>query len=186
MCARAFRDAPHIVYFFSDEARRENDSVGLFEMRIRYGLLYGEVHVTSANLEGLAVWIPSPRTTMTAWRQVRAGGIRLYRAVGPDAVSRMTHVAEHNDRLHRQHVSGHHWFLGILAVDPAAQHRGHATGLVDGMCSRLDRDRIPCYAETTERNLLSFYQRLGFESHVESTVPGTDLAVWPLTRLPSP
>ena len=180
MCARAFRDAPHVVYFFPDEARRERDAVALFEMRIRYGLLYGEVHATSPDREGIAVWIPSKRATMTLWRQIRAGGTRLYRAVGSDAVARMTHVAEHNDRLRLGCVPGRHWVLGILAVEPEHQHRGHATRLVNGMLRRLDR--IPCYVETTEPEVVGFYERLGFEAGAESTVPGTDLIVRPVVR----
>lgn len=185
MCARAFKDAPHIARFFPDETRRERDSVGLFEMRIRYGLLYGEVHVASANLEGIAVWIPSANAAMPMWKQMRAGGIRLYRTVGSDAVTRMTHVAEHNDGLRRQHVSGLHWILSILAVDPAYQRCGHATRLMHGMLSRLDRNRIPCYAETTEQSLLPFYQRYGFEHRAASTVPGSSLTVWPMVRRPA-
>ena len=185
MCARAFLDAPHVVYFFPDERRRERDSAALFRMRIRYGLLYGEVHVSSEDLEGIAVWLPSERASMTLWRQIRSGGTRLYRMAGSDAVARMTHVAEHNDRLRRKHVEGRHWFLSILAVDPAHQHQGHATRLVNGMLRRLDQEGIACYAETTEADVLPFYKRLGFEPGSESTVPGTDLTVWPLVRAPA-
>ena len=184
MCARAFLNAPHVVYFFPDEERRERDSVALFRMRIRYGLRYGEVHVSSEDLEGIAVWIPCERASMTLWRQIRAGGTRLYRAVGSDAVARMTHVAEHNDRLRLEHVAGRHSFLSILAVDPARQRQGHATRLVNGMLHRLDREGIPCYAETTEPHVLPFYERLGFGPGTESTVSGTDLTVWPLVRPP--
>jgi GNAT superfamily N-acetyltransferase len=183
-CARAFQETSHIAYFFPDVARRERDSAALFEMRIRYGLVYGEVLVSSEELEGIAVWLPSERASMTLWRQIRSGGARLYRTVGSDAVARMTHVAEHNDRLRRKHVEGRHWFLSILGVDPAHQHQGHATRLVTGMLDRLDRERIPCYAETTGPDLLPFYEHLGFEPGTGSTVPGTDLTVWPLVRPP--
>jgi len=184
MCARAFRDTPHIAYFFPDMPRRERDSIVLFEMRIRYGLLCGEVHATSENLEGIAVWLPSDRAAMTLWRQIRSGGTRLYRTVGSEAVTRMTHVAEHNDQLQRENVEGRNWFLSILAVDPAHQHQGHATRLVGRMITRLDRERLACYAETTEPDVVPFYERLGFEAGAESTVPGTDLTVCPLVRRP--
>ena len=185
MCARAFRDTPHIEYFFPDEVRREGDSAALFEMRIRYGLLRGEVHVTSSDLEGIAVWLPSSQAHMTMWGQIRAGGIRLQRTVGNDAVARMTRVGKHNDQLRERHVPVSYMFLSILAIDPEHQHRGHATRLVQGMLSRLDRDGIACYAETTERDLLAFYQRLGFEPGDRSTVPGTDLIIWPMVRPPA-
>lgn len=182
ICGRAFRDTPHVAHFFPNDEHRAADAAAMFEMRIQYGLLYGEVHTTSPNLEGIAVWIPSERATMTMWRQIRAGGIRLYRAVGSDAVARMTHVAEHNNQLRRQNVPGRHWFLSILAVDPESQRSGHATRLLSSMLDRLDQEGIPCYAETTEPKLITFYRRLGFEPGTDATVPGTDLMVWPLVR----
>jgi len=186
VCARAFKHAPHIEYFFPNENQRESDSAALFEMRIRYGLLRGEVHVTSPNLEGIAVWFPSSQAQMTMWGQIRAGGIRLQRTVGSDAVARMTLVGKHNDQLREQHVPDRYMFLSILASDPEHQHHGHATRLVQGMLSRLNHDGISCYAETTEKGLLAFYQRLGFKPGGESMVSGTELTVWPMVRPPAP
>lgn len=186
MCARAFKRAPHIEYFFPNENQRESDSAALFRMRIRYGCLRGEVHVTSPNLEGIGVWIPSSQADMTMWGQIRAGGIRLYRAVGSDAVDRMTRIEKHNDKLRQQLMPDRYMLLSILAIDPEHQHRGHATRLVRGMLSRLDADGIPCYAETTERGLLAFYQHLGFEPEDGVAIPGTELSVWSMVRPTSP
>jgi ribosomal protein S18 acetylase RimI-like enzyme len=182
MCGRAFRDTPHVAHFFPNEERRAVDVAAMFAMRIRYGLLYGEIRTTSPALEGIAVWIPSERATMTMWQQIRAGGMRLYRSVGADAVARMTHVAEHNDRLRTQHVQGKDWYLSILAVDPDHQGRGHATRLLGSMLDRPDRESLACYVETTEQELIAFYQHFGFDPGGASTVPGTDLTVWPLVR----
>lgn len=184
MCARAFAGAPHISYFFPDEVRREHDTLALFEMRIRYGLLKGEIHATSANVEGIAVWIPSKHAGMTMWGQIRSGGIRLYRTVGGDAVARMTHVENHNDRLRETLAPKPFMFLSILAVDPAHQRQGYATRLLETMLPRLDRDRTPCYLETTEESMVSFYRRFGFLPGDASAVPGTDVKVWPMLRRP--
>lgn len=151
-------------------------------MRLRYGLLFGEVHTTSANLEAVAVWLPWERATSTTWRELRAGGIRLFRAVGADAVARMRQVSRHNEQLRRRSVPDPHWFLSILAVDPKHQRKGHASALVGSMLARLDADHVPCYAETTERGLLAFYERLGFQPGSPSDVPGVGLTVWPLLR----
>jgi len=184
MCARAFRDAPHVAHFFPSADRQAADAECLFEVRLRFGWLYGDVQITSSELEGLAVWIPSEKAGMTPWQQLRSGGIRLTRAVGSDAVARMMQVADHNDRLRLEQVPAAHWVLSVLAVDPTHQHRGHATRLLEPMLRRLDREGIPAYAETTEQPLLGFYRRFGFEAGEASTVPGTDLVVWPLVRAP--
>lgn len=184
LCARAFHKTPHIVYFFPDAASREAQTSYLFEMRLRYGLLYGEVHVPSLSVEGIAVWIPSNRATMTIWRQIRSGGVRLYRHVGRDAVARMTHVAEHNDALRERCTPAEHWFLSILAVDPPNQEKGYAGQLLQSMHERLDNQGSISYAETTEEHLLPFYERFGYKVAESSIVPGTDLPVWALIRQP--
>lgn len=184
LCARAFLNTPHVAYFFPVEPTRMQKTVELFRMRIRYGRLYGDILTTSPDPAGLAVWIPSSKATMTLWRQMRAGGSRLYRAAGSDAVARMTHVAEHNDRLRAKHAPGEHRFLSILAVDPAHQGRGLASRLLESALDRFDCEKIHVYAETTEAELLDFYGRFGFEAGAPSTVSGTDLAVWPLVRPP--
>lgn len=59
--ARAFHDEPLYCHIVPDVDVRKDVLPHLFEFRIRYGVLYGEVHVTSSNLEGVAVWIPSDK-----------------------------------------------------------------------------------------------------------------------------
>lgn len=182
VCARGFVRAPHIAHFFREERRRCSHAEELFRLRIRYGLLFGEVYTTSPNLEGVAVWLPAERASMTVWREIRAGGIRLYRAVGADAVARMTHVSTHNERLRCRSISGGHWVLSMVAVDPAHQRRGHASALIKLVLARLEREHVLCYAETTDPGVLPFYARMGFRPGVPATVPGTDLKVWPLVH----
>jgi len=184
MCARACRDTPHILHFFPDPKRRERDAAALYAMRIRYGLLYGEVHTSTTAGQAIAVWVPSSRAQMTTARQIRAGGIRLYRRVGRDAVARMTRVAQHNDALRRRSVAGDHLFLSVLAVDPDHQGQGHATRLLRPTLARLDDDRLAGYLELTEPDLIAFYRRFGFAEGAPSTVPGTKLTVWPMVRSP--
>jgi len=181
VCVRAFAGAPHVEHFFLEGSRR-GDAEAFFRMRIRYGLLFGEVYATSPNLEGIAVWLPSERASLTRWRGLRAGGMRLHHRVGADAVARMTRVAMHNEQLRHRTVSGRHFVLSVLAVDPEHQRRGHASALIRPILARLDRADLPCYAETTAAATLPFYARLGFQPGVPSTVPGTDLEVWPLVH----
>ena len=183
-CVQAFVDAPHIAAFFPDESRRAHDAAALFEMRIRYGMQKGEVYATSSKLEGIAVWIPSNAAVMTIWGQIRAGGMRLYQTVGRDAVARMTHVEQHNDRFRGRAMAEPFLFLSILAVQPDHQGQGHGTRLMESMLSRLDRERVPCCLETTDERVVPFYRRFGFVASDPSIVPSTDLAVRLMRRDP--
>ena len=184
LCARACRATPHIEQFFPDPKRRESDAAALYAMRIRCGLLYGEVRVSAPAVEGVAMWLPAARASMTMWRQIRSGGVRLYRTVGRDAITRMTHVARHNDALRCRSVAGDHWFLSVLAVDPDHQGQGHATRLLRPTLARLDERGLAGYLELTEPDLIAFYRRFGFAEGAPSTVPGTKLTVWPMVRSP--
>jgi GNAT superfamily N-acetyltransferase len=183
LCARSFRDAPHIAHFFPENEGRHRNAAALFAMRIRYGLRYGEVHVSDP-LEGIAVWIPSEHAAPSIWRQLRSGGTRLMRCVGREAVNRMNVVAAHNDALRRDLLPEKHWMLAVLAVDPSHQRRGIATGLLRPMLQRLDSERLPGYLELTEEGLIPFYERVGFAPASPSCVPNTELTVWPLVRSP--
>jgi ribosomal protein S18 acetylase RimI-like enzyme len=184
LCAEAFLDTPHIKYFFPDRARRESDSIRLFEMRIRYGLLYGEVHVTSSEMEGIAVWLPASHARMTMWRQIKAGGSRLFWAVGKAAVGRMTKVASYNDTLRTRNVPPNHWFLSILAVSPQCQGQGFASRLIRPKLKQLDNSGSYAYLETTEARLVPMYERYDFVVREELSIPGSSLTVYAMTRVP--
>jgi len=184
LCAEAFFESPHIRYFFPDRSRRKGASAGLFEMRIRYALLYGEVHITTSELEGLAAWIPAACAQMTMWRQIRAGGIQLRHTVGASAVGRMTNVACHNDVLRRRNAPSEHWLLSILAVRPSCQHQGFASHLLTPKLHESDEKRITIYLETTEDMLVPLYEHYGFIAREHSPVPTSDLLVCAMTRSP--
>ena len=184
LCAEAFFESPHTRFFFPDRSQRRANAASLFRMRIRYALLYGEVQITSSELEGLAAWLPSSCAEMTTPRQIRAGGIRLYRAVGSRAVGRMRDVACHNDALRRRHAPSEHWFLSILAVHPSCQRQGFASHLLIPKLHESDEQRLPIYLETTEERLVPMYERYGFGVCEASAVAGCDVVVHGMMRSP--
>ncbi len=184
LCGEAFIDSPHIRYFFPDVSRRQSASASLFEMRIRYGLLYGNVHVTSSKMEGIAVWLPASHARMTMGRQIRSGGVRLYRAVGKLAVDRMTRVASHNEALRARHAPPNHCFLSILAVQPRYQRQGFGSQLLIPQIDKLDASETCAYLEVTEARLVPMYEHYGFAVCEQSSVPGSDLIVSAMTRTP--
>ena len=184
LCAEAFLESPHIRFFFPDRSRRRKDSATLFKMRIRYALLYGDVQIASSELEGLAAWLPSSCAEMTTPRQIRAGGIGLYRAVGSRAVGRMRDVASHNEALRQRHAPSEHWFLSILAVRPSCQRQGFASRLLTPKLHESDEEQIPIYLETTEERLVPMYERYGFGVCEASAVAGCDVVVYGMMRTP--
>jgi ribosomal protein S18 acetylase RimI-like enzyme len=181
--ARAFHDDPLYVYIIPDSDERKGLLPHIFRFRIRYGLLYGEVHATSMNLEGVAVWVPSERVDITWWRGLQAGGFSLYREVGRRVVLKLNEIQNYSLSIHRRRAGFRHWHLSPIAVDPCHQGKGHARSLMNAMLTRLDQERLPCFLETQSERNVSIYERYGFEVVERGTIPGSNIHHWAMLRI---
>jgi GNAT superfamily N-acetyltransferase len=76
-----------------------------------------------------------------------------------------------------------HWYLGLLAVDPAYRGRGVGTRLLEHGLAIVDRDGLPAYLESTNAANLSLYRRFGFQELSEVRV-GASPARYPMLRHP--
>ena len=74
-----------------------------------------------------------------------------------------------------------YWYLGLLAVEPAAQGRGVGSALVRTGLERADRDGVPTFLETGTQPNVAFYERLGFGVTDEILLPGGPTH-WGMTR----
>lgn len=85
--------------------------------------------------------------------------------------------------IDRHHPSEPHWYLSVLATDPALQGRGIGTALLDPVLARCDAEGLPAYLETQKEANVAWYGRAGFEVSAEVRLPGTP-PVWCLRREP--
>jgi ribosomal protein S18 acetylase RimI-like enzyme len=182
MLARAFYDDPMAQYVFPDAGTRDAKLPNFYEIPLRYGLHYGEVYAASSNLEGVAVWLPSEKSDMTAWRIILAGVLFNTMKMGTQAGERIGRLGTFLDRQHKLHVPKKHWYLYVLGVDPSFQGQGNASKLLQPMLERLDKEGLPAYLETNKERNVALYQHFGFEVVEESTLPGTDLVTWAMKR----
>lgn len=180
---RAFHDDPLYVYIIPDSDERKRLLPHMFRFRIRYGILYGEVHATSKNLEGVAVWVPSEKVDITRWRGLQAGGFSLYREVGRRVFLKLNEIQNYSLSIHRHHASFRHWHLSPIAVDPCYQGKGHARSLMNAMLTRLDREGLPCFLETQSERNVSIYERYGFEVVEKGIIPCSDVHHWAMLRI---
>lgn len=180
--ARAFHDYPIFVYFVPDASRRRDRLHYLFRYLVLYGILYGEVHATSPNLEGVAIWLPSPESDLTAWRMIRSGSFALLFQFGWEVISRQLPVADFLSSIQKRNAPSRHWFLQTIGVDPAFQGKGHASTLLKPMFARIDAENLTCYLDTEDENNVSIYQHYGFRVVEQAIIPGTDVTVWAMLR----
>jgi ribosomal protein S18 acetylase RimI-like enzyme len=74
-----------------------------------------------------------------------------------------------------------HWYLGLIAVDPAYRGHGVGTRLLGHCLQYVDRDGLPAYLESTNAANLSLYRRFGFRDLAEVRV-GSSPPRFPMLR----
>jgi ribosomal protein S18 acetylase RimI-like enzyme len=179
---RAFWNHPPLQYYFPDEAERERIAPYFFSLTVFNGIRYGEVHATSPDLEGIAVWLPSDNYPVTLWRLLRSVPPSEILGFGRYGGSRMRGLGQYIDAVHGRLAPFKHWFLQAIGVDPQFQGRGYAGRLLRRMLARIDEAGLPCYLETLEEQNVRLYEHFGFTVAEESAIPETNLTNWAMLR----
>ena len=182
MLARAFYDNPLNLYAYPDITEKDARLPYAYEFVMCYGLRYGQVHVTSQQLEGVAVRLPSDKFTMPFWRLLLSGAIWPALKIGKEAGQRMQHFSKYIEAKHKDLAPFNHWYLMLLGVDPKFQGRGFAGRLLRGMLSNIYEEDLSCYLETHNEQNVSMYQHFGFKVIDEFTVPEANMKLWAMLR----
>ncbi|MDD5082645.1 MAG: GNAT family N-acetyltransferase [Dehalococcoidales bacterium] len=180
--ARAFQDDPLFVYLIPDPVARQNALLVILQVMVRYGVLYGEVHTTSPNIEAVTVWLPPASAGMSFWRLIRSGGLSLLTKLSGRTIARLWRFNASTAPLQRRLTRLPHWYLGFIGVEPAYQKQGYAGKLLRYMLSRVDREHLPCFLDTQNANNVAIYQHFGFRVVEETIIPGSALKYWAMLR----
>ena len=81
-------------------------------------------------------------------------------AAYPMHFRRFTRYGSNTDRAHPRDP---HWYLEVLGVRPEAQRSGLGSRLIRPVLERADRERLPCYLETSDPANVPYYERFDFE-----------------------
>jgi ribosomal protein S18 acetylase RimI-like enzyme len=176
MLCEAMREDPLHCYFC---AGRDHERVGLplFRLLVRYGIRQGNLLATSAR-EGIAYWQTPHDARLVGIPEAALEGLRLARAAGLPGLSRMIKTYRLGLRLRRRLSPSPHWYLGLLAVDPRHQGRGHASALLRPVLAWLERERLSCYLETHRQENVSLYEHFGFRVLETLELPGSQVRQW--------
>ncbi len=77
-----------------------------------------------------------------------------------------------------------HWYLGVLATDPARRGRGLAAAVVAPVLAACDRTGVDAWLETAAAANVTYYRRFGFEVAREVDLPDGGPQCWLLRREP--
>ncbi len=126
----------------------------------------GSAHVTE-DLCGVALWLP-PGAKVDG----NAIGEFTRPKIDPTVVDTFDRVRE---KAGGYRPAEPHWYLSLIAVDPARQGQGYATALMQHGLKICDRDEFPAYLESTNEDNLKFYERHGFTVVAEVQVEGSPI-----------
>lgn len=104
---------------------------------------------------GVALWLPPG---------VEADGDRM--AAIMDEQTPQSRKAEMDAlfaKMAEFHLHEPHWYLPLIAADPARQGEGLGTALMEAAIARIDADGRPAYLESSNPRNIPLYERFGFE-----------------------
>ncbi len=180
MLARAFFNDPLYAYFFPSPVTRPRLLERFFLFRLHTEL--EEVYVTSAALEGLAIW-QAPREHRSPWRLASLpAGLRMAARVGWAALLRLMRYQRWSERLRAALIRDPYWYLDTLAVAPAFQRQGFARRLIVPTLHMADDAGRPVYLETQNRRNVDIYTHFGFQVIAHARLPGSDVEHYCLYR----
>ena len=81
------------------------------------------------------------------------------------------------------HPTEPHWYLPLIAVDPAQQGKGYGSALLGHALQISDRDKLPAYLEATSPHNRRLYERHGFEA-IGEIQSADSPPMWPMLRKP--
>lgn len=181
MIGRAFHNDPLSVYIYPDEAERKHRLPLMFEIALRYTLRYGEA-TTTLDITGAACWLPPENTAVSIRRLLRVGAMRTSLKMGAAGMRRMTNAEDYMKEVHQRCLTGPHWYLWVLGVEPACQGQGIGGSLLRAGLQRADASHLPCYLETMNPDNVTFYQKFGFTIASEGNLPGSSVRMWGMVR----
>ena len=77
--------------------------------------------------------------------------------------SRMAEMDALFAKMAEFHLHEPHWYLPLIAADPARQGQGLGTALMEAAIARIDADGRPAYLESSNPRNIPLYERFGFE-----------------------
>ena len=183
MLCRSFQNDPNFVYVMPDEQARPMILHWFFQMvAIPASRLFGEIFTTN-QIDGASLWI-RPGSGFTFERVIRHAMRGMPLELDQASLRRWITLGARVEKARHRLVTGPHWYLLALGVEPSKDRCTLSGLLTEPMLSRADSDKIPCYVEVFDERDLSFYENLGFRVEGAGDVQHGGPSFWAMIRAP--
>lgn len=178
-----FVSGPSITKLFS-APNVERQLRYFMRCNIALALQNGECYATPAR-DGVALWLPPGRTSMTVADMWRAGMLSAPFKYGLAGTAKVIGFAHIIDAMHKRCAPMPHYYLFLTGVDPKQQRQGVSTGLLGATLQRIDQEGMPVFLETQSETNVEIYEKLGFIVVEKRAFPGKSNAFnWGMLRQP--
>ena len=144
----------------------------------------GECYANQAR-DGVALWLPPGRTSMTLPDMWRAGMMWAPLKYGITGTAKVIGFAHHIDAMHKRCAPMPHYYLFLTGVDPKQQRQGVSTALLGDTLQRIDAERLPVFLETQSPGNVEIYAKLGFAVVEQRAFPvASNVFNWGMLRQP--
>lgn len=179
---RAFHSYPLLGHFYPDERQREKVSKAFFSFILYCAFRYGEVYAASAEMEGVAIWVPSAMYPPSTGLMIRSVPLSVIFRLGMSGAAEMRKFSDFIDGVHARLAPFPHWYLETIGIVPEHQGKGLAGKLIRPMLARIGEAGLPCYLETEDPEKVPLYEHFGFRVLEETSVPGIPLTNWAMLK----
>ncbi len=180
---RAFINYPLTEHFFGNFSYSKRLNLYHSSYIIKSALTYGSAIYSGDNIKAVLTGFHSEEYNLTNWKMIKAGCLMLPFKIGLKALSRIKAYNAFSSRIRRRSAPHKHWFLTMLAVEPAYQKNGYGQALMHFMNQALDKINLSSYLETHTKANVKFYEKFGYKLVEENTVPDSILNLYSMLRL---
>lgn len=182
---KVFLDGPPITKLFSP-LQIERQLHYFMHCNCALAFNIGECYATHAR-DGVALWLPPGRTSMTVADLWNAGMLWAPLKYGLKGTAKVIGFAHHIDVMHKRCAPMPHYYLFLTGVDPGQQRQGVCKALLAETLRRIDAERMPVYLETQSARNVEIYEKLGFAVAEKRAFPFTkNIFNWAMVRQPQP
>lgn len=158
LLTQSFNDNQSVNYIVKQDNKRVDRIRFLMEYSYEVCSMFGEVWLSDDRKACALLLYPQlKRTTLKSiWLDI---GL-MFQSIGLDgiqkALNRETQIKGLQPKIEMTYL----WFVG---VDPAHQHSGIGSKLLNEIISEANSKKLPIYLETSTLQNLPWYQRFGFD-----------------------
>jgi ribosomal protein S18 acetylase RimI-like enzyme len=179
----AFYDDPLWGWATPDPQARRAQQAWLWGQFVEGALRYPWMWLAAGNV-ATTLWVPPGGTELTD-EQEATYEPRLREALGASA-DRVLRASAALEAAHPHDEP--HFYLSLLATDPAQRGHGYGLGLLAANLATIDAapgPAMPAYLESSNPDNVRLYQRLGFEVRDVFALPGDGPVVTTMWREPA-